>query len=151
MKAPTSGTSLSELQQHLQHLWDRIKHENDLINHRLSWLWTLQGLLFAAFGLIAKETKAFGELPISVICGVGIVSCLSVGYGVWKGHQVLDGLKPVATALAARIESSLSLEPKSPTPQSSHLAFLFPWRCLPWIMLIAWLLLLGWAWLHIFA
>jgi hypothetical protein len=140
----TLNISMPERQQHLQHLWDRRKHENELINHRLSWLWTLQGLLFAAFGLLAKETGTLGRLPISVICFVGIASCLSVGYSVWKGHQELNALKRVVMDLAAHIESALELE--SPDSVAANgLAFLHPWRFLPWVMLLAWLLLFAWV------
>jgi hypothetical protein len=101
---------IGQLQQHLQHLWERVKHENEMINHRLSWLWTLQGLLFATFGYMLKDnTKTFNNFPISVICLVGIASCASVGYSLWKGHQVLTVLKPAFLDLATHIESALKL------------------------------------------
>ncbi|HEX4966405.1 MAG TPA: hypothetical protein VF173_36695 [Thermoanaerobaculia bacterium] len=148
MKAPTSDPSLSELQ-HLQHLWDREKHENDLINHRLSWLWTLQGLLFTAFGVLAaKDVKTFG-MPISVICGVGMASCFSVWWSLRKGHQMLRNIVPVANALVERIKLPYGLA--GPTRPSDSHSFLLPWRCLPLVMLLAWLVLLGWVLRSVFA
>jgi hypothetical protein len=32
-----------------------IEHEDNLINHRLTWLITIQGFLFAAFAVVAKD------------------------------------------------------------------------------------------------
>lgn len=34
---------------------ERWKHEDDLINHRLTWLGVFQGILFAAYGLLATD------------------------------------------------------------------------------------------------
>lgn len=101
---------IGQLQQHLQHLWERVKHENEMINHRLSWLWTLQGLLFATFGYMLKDnTKTFNKFPISVICLVDIASYASVGYSLWKGRQVLTVLTPAFLDLATHIELALKL------------------------------------------
>lgn len=99
------------LQQHLGHLWERLKHENDMLNHRLSWLWTLQGFLFASFGLLSKEMNIAGKIPISIICAVGICSCFSVGYSVQKGHQVLDVLHLAIKNIANKIEADFKVLP----------------------------------------
>lgn len=36
----------------------RVMHENDLMNHRIIWFITLQGLLFAALGFSWGKTDA---------------------------------------------------------------------------------------------
>ncbi|WP_376987220.1 hypothetical protein [Bosea sp. R86505] len=33
---------------------EQIRHEDGLVNHRLSWLLTIQGLLFASIGIMIK-------------------------------------------------------------------------------------------------
>lgn len=132
------------LQQHLGHLWERLKHENDMLNHRLSWLWTLQGFLFASFGLLSKEMNIAGKIPISIICAVGICSCFSVGYSVQKGHQVLDVLHLAIKNIANKIEADLIL-PQTPIVEPDFLAFLHPWRFLPWTICGAWIVLLWWV------
>jgi hypothetical protein len=139
---------IGQLQQHLQHLWERVKHENEMINHRLSWLWTLQGLLFATFGYMLKDnTKTFNKFPISVICLVDIASYASVGYSLWKGRQVLTVLTPAFLDLATHIELSLKLiTPSAVEPDA--LAFLYPWRFLPWAILGAWVALFAWVVLY---
>jgi hypothetical protein len=35
-------------------VWEKWKHEDEVINHRLTWLGFSQGLLFAAYGLIIQ-------------------------------------------------------------------------------------------------
>jgi hypothetical protein len=42
-----------------------IYHEGELINHRIGWLVTLQGLLFAALGFAWNDAK---ELVYVIIC-----------------------------------------------------------------------------------
>lgn len=131
------------LQSHLNHLWDQLKHENDMLNHRLSWLWTLQGLLFASFGLLLENISA-GKLPISTICAVGICSCISVGYSVQKGHQVLNSIRPSINTILRKIESDLALD-ETKTVKSGCFAFLHPWRFMPWVICVAWAVLLWWV------
>ena len=47
-----------------------IQHENELINHRLTWLTTVQGLLFASLGF-AWDKPTSGAL-ISLLCSLGV-------------------------------------------------------------------------------
>lgn len=55
-----------------------IEHENTLVNHRLTWLLTSQGFLFAGFGLVYTSKKdsspdiIYSLFLLSLICLVGI-------------------------------------------------------------------------------
>jgi len=51
---------------------DLIRHENELMNHRLTWLATLHGFLFAALGFAWTDGRSI--VPILAILGV----CTSV-------------------------------------------------------------------------
>ena len=51
-----------------------IVHENDLTNHRMTWLVTLHGLLFASLGFAWKDGK---EL-VPLISGLGILTSYSI-------------------------------------------------------------------------
>lgn len=68
-----------------------IEHENALINHRLSWLFSSQAFLFTAFTLVFNVWKsssgglgAGNHFPylLSIISGVGILICLSIQRGL---------------------------------------------------------------------
>lgn len=63
---------------------ERIKYENDLINHRLTWLGVFEGLLFVAYHY---EPHPFWLLPI-----VGIVVALSIGWGIYEANRKLTEL-----------------------------------------------------------
>jgi hypothetical protein len=69
---------------------DLIKHENDLLNHRLTWFITIQGLLFAALGFAWSKSDA-KEL-VFVFCGLGILTAVSSAFALWGGANAIDQL-----------------------------------------------------------
>lgn len=55
-----------------------IRHENDLMNHRLTWLMTAEGLLFTALGFaLSKENAPMAKQLIPVLSFVGILLAAS--------------------------------------------------------------------------
>jgi hypothetical protein len=62
----------------------RIKYENDLINHRLTWLGVFEGLLFVAY---RNPPHPSWLLPL-----VGIVIALSVDHGIRLANRKLTAL-----------------------------------------------------------
>jgi len=131
-------------EQYLEFLQDRIKHDDTLVNHRLSWLWTLQGLLFAALGFLVKGAETVPVTPVTVICLVGIFSGLSVGVSGYVAHRVLAYLHESAGTLTKEIEDSLDLTHLVVRPSRGLVVF-FPWLLLPWVFVAAWLVMLVWA------
>ena len=57
-----------------------IRHENDLMNHRLSWFNTLQGLLFAALAFSWDKPDSSGL--VYMLCALGALLCLSTHYSL---------------------------------------------------------------------
>lgn len=119
---------------------DQVRHENELMNHRMTWLWTVQGLLFASFGLLLGQ--ASDTVATFTVCVVGTVSSVSIGYSLTIGSRVLDDLNPMVHRLAA----DCHLSPKALTGCSPGRAcLLLPWSILPrffaavWIALAAYL------------
>jgi hypothetical protein len=54
-----------------------IEHENHLVNYRLTWLITLQGLLFAALGFAWDKRDAWQIIMVFCVMGIfSAVSCL---------------------------------------------------------------------------
>ncbi|TWW09427.1 hypothetical protein E3A20_14400 [Planctomyces bekefii] len=58
-------------------LWQR---EDDLINHRLTWLLTSQGLLFAGYGWIFPQPQLSGLAW--VVAYLGLISSLLIAAGL---------------------------------------------------------------------
>ena len=128
------------LQSKLSTILAQIRHENELLNHRLTWMWTLQGLLFAALGvLLSAHPERFVAL---ILCLVGIVSCILIGYSLLIGIRVLDILNPHANQLSDVINSKLGLTPEPLTSVTPRVwSFLLPWKTLPWFLAFIWLVL----------
>jgi len=61
--AAVAQSGLTEWQ-HYEIFRDYVKHEDDLINHRLNWNFTIQGFLFAAYTLSMQK---IAELKIAVL------------------------------------------------------------------------------------
>ncbi len=132
--------SLDPLQKRLSDVSAQVQHENELLNHRLTWMWTLQGLLFAAYGFLSRES--IEKFTATTVCVVGIVSCISIGYSLLVGVKVLDIINPVANDLRKDIDTRLDRVPTGISGKPSFWAFLFPWIILPWFMAGTWLVLL---------
>jgi hypothetical protein len=85
--------------------WKRVRasveHENTLVNHRLSWLFSSQAFLFTAFILVFNAWKSGGKdlatvshFPylLSIISIVGILICLSIQRGLNSAEDQLRAL-----------------------------------------------------------
>ena len=70
-----------------------IQHENTLLNQRMVWMWTLQGLLFSAIGFLWK----FNKLPVLIISLVGFLSCFSIGYSLNRANKAIKDLLSIAS------------------------------------------------------
>jgi hypothetical protein len=98
------------------------QYENELINDRLSWLGTLQGLLFAALAVAWSEPSA--KYLLWIICGVGFAVAVSIGVGTYRANRVLD-----------------KSEPRETNPWLRQLWRLMPGRVIPGVFAVAWLLI----------
>jgi len=86
-----------------------IYHENELINHRLTWLCQIQGFLFAALTAtwLPSEPYAGSNLIRSVICVVGILVAFSSWTGLDAAIQAIESLE----AKSERIKEILPMVP----------------------------------------
>jgi hypothetical protein len=77
-----------------------IEHENTLTNHRLTWLFSSQAFLFAAFALVFQSSLKQGELrdgiqhQVSVVLGgisaLGFTICIYLYWGIKAAQSHLD-------------------------------------------------------------
>ena len=65
-----------------------VRHENDLINHRVSWLLTIQGFLFAALAFTWEDARVL----VPVIAGVGVFVSFSIGIVIRYGSAAIGKL-----------------------------------------------------------
>jgi len=99
------------------------RYENELINQRLSWFGTLQGLLFAALAVAWNDPSAM--YLIWIICGVGLLVAISIGVGTYRANRRLrlDKLDP---------------DDGDPFVLRQIVWRLMPGRFIPWVFALAW-------------
>lgn len=72
---------------------EMIRHENDLVNHRLTWLCQVQGLLFAALGVTLTNDFS-DEIAIRpILIFIGIAVSISSAIGLKSANYAINELK----------------------------------------------------------
>ena len=90
----TSHTDLPAYQEY----WKRLTFEHDLINRRITWLFSTQAILFAAYGITLTRSSAeiVGNFPtviawsgmvMSLLILSGILASLRAKHAVWRDYQ----------------------------------------------------------------
>ncbi len=106
-----------------------IRYEDDVINHRLTWLGQLQGFLFAALALTWNDHPKFAVM----LALVGIVVAFSVGTACCIGDQAIKSLVKLAPD---------SIQPGVIGQDVKKWRFILPWFLVPAILLAAWVAVL---------
>jgi hypothetical protein len=118
---------------------EMIKNESDLINHRLTWVVTLNGFLFATLGFAWKDGKQL--LPIIAI--LGMATSLSILFPLGAAQLAIDGLvkawdenKP----LDYQGPDIIGHRTKKTFPHANKTIIYagLPWFLLPILLIIAW-------------
>lgn len=126
------------MQQYLDLITEQLFHENELLNDRMHWMWTLQGLLFAGLGMVSKDLK--NKFIAFSMCLVGLVSCLSIGYSILIGQDVLNVLNVQVNEIASALETKIGVKPIHLDGGGKTNIFM-PWIILPWFLGLVWLAL----------
>lgn len=115
-----------------------LMHESEVMNHRITWLVTIQGLLFAGLGFAWDKGDAKNLVTVFSVVGILVsASAHTVLFfssqasrdlvNWWNEHKPLGYLGP----------DVIGGQPTSPQ-QRSILWLLRPWRSLPWIFASGW-------------
>lgn len=112
-----------------------IRHENDLMNHRLTWLLTSQGLLFTALGFaLSNPNQQFSQQLREVLAFVGILLAASSSIVLDAANNAILRWSPQAwgdnqngDVIGFRGVAILSM--------------FSPWRVYPPMFIIAWYLI----------
>ena len=118
---------------------EMIYREGDLINHRLTWMWTLHGLLATAVAIFWEKNE---PVPVIVLCLMGLLASISFGYSLHCSHRAIHRLhgywiKVIGPELGPDHPPFVGLE-----PSKVKLDFLQPWRFLPPAMGVMWVALI---------
>jgi len=112
-------------------------HENELQNHRMTWLLTIQGLFMGALAFAWDKSDA--RMLIFVFCGLGFLMSLTF----WEGMRIS---KQAQRDLRSEWDKKRALVPsyQGPdivgyrSPQKGILKYIRPWRFLPFIFMVGW-------------
>jgi hypothetical protein len=113
---------------------DLVKHENDLVNQRLTWFITIQGLLFAALGFAWGTPDA--RPLIFVFCGLGMLTAVSSAFALWGAAAAIEGLCNESGVVSQSVIGR----------QAGIAKFAYPWYTFPVLFGLAWgaVLLINW-------
>ena len=107
-----------------------IIHENEMINHRMTWFLVLQGFMLTGI--------AFGWEKSCALCGVfatiGMLSSLSVGIILRLGTLTLAKLE-------ALNHTDQVVVGRGSSETSALLKFLLPWHFLPVVFSLGWIVI----------
>jgi hypothetical protein len=119
-----------------------IRHENDLVNQRMSWLVQAQGLLFAALAFAWDKSPKLAVL----LSALGIATALSIGMAISLYSPAIRGLHAWWNEHVPEEERKARLVIGLWSPSHGVRRFLRPWRALPLIFIVAWV---GAIWLRL--
>lgn len=116
-----------------------IQHETELVNQRMTWFLTSQGIFFAALGVVWGEDL---RLTLAIVV-VGLVASVSTQVSVQAAIRAVQGLEQCWIDKARELEVDLDSVPPVNglyrTQIRFHEKLLFPWRLLPWFLAMTWL------------
>ena len=120
-----------------------LRHENEVTNHRLTWLIATQAIMFAASAEFLKSYL----FPTIVICLVGILTTWSFAYALISSFESRQHMRKLWQMRLK--DNDLSTENFPPLDGAysgnDSKVWLLPWFFVPKLRLAAWVLLLIYA------
>ena len=121
--------------------------ENEMLDHRMMWLLTIQGLLFASFllvrrgnglghGSVGERVRTTDAREIFIFYSMGVFSAVSVGIVLFFAVNTIKCIVANTPEPGTRYVIGLS---HGRTPVLVH--YLLPWNSLPVLFVAAWHLL----------
>jgi len=111
-----------------------VQHENELMNHRIGWMATCNGLLFAALGFVWDKPR--GNAVAYVIAIPGIFTCASARSSLYVARKALVRLQCLWDKKGT---DEADVPPVIGWHDERHwLQWLLPWYSLPVIFAAAW-------------
>ena len=117
-----------------------IAQEDALRDQRLSWLFALNGLLFAAVGFSWSDTQS--SPLVVVLAALGIAASLSVKVSLVASDIAVDNLRSRAGEIKsdeAPVWGADSVNLRKRGGIYRYASKLYPWTAMPWFLMVAWL------------
>jgi len=114
---------------------EMIRHENELMNHRLTWLMTAEGLLFTALGFaLSKDNAAIAMHLIPILSFVGILLAASASIVLDAADAAIIRLSP----MLPKYDNDADVIGFRGIP---FVGLFAPWRIYPPMFIISWYLI----------
>ncbi len=115
---------------------DMIRHEDELLDQRLTWLCQIQGFLFTALAFTWKDPTA--QHLVLLLCTIGVLVAVSSYYGLNRAENAAASLRIWwETNKAPDYFGAMVIGLK---PDKKLIYFLRPWNFLPVLFSVAWVL-----------
>jgi hypothetical protein len=117
-----------------------IQFENQLINNRITWMATLQGLLFASLGFAwgKNDTKSL----ITIFCILGIAIAFISLVGLIEATAAIDQLRELWLKNKPADYQGPDVMGLPPTVKSKILHYVTPWNAFPLLFTCFWVAVL---------
>jgi len=112
-----------------------IEHESRMINHRLTWLVTVHGLLFAALGLLWKD----GADIVPILSCLGVTISISIFFPLWAADLAIRKLVRDWDENSTEDERTKGPDIIGKRPAAIGVHFIYPWLCIPIALAAAWI------------
>jgi hypothetical protein len=125
-----------------------IQHEDSLRDQRLGWLFALNGFLFTGLGFAWPDDDS--SPLIVVLSMVGVLVAVSSAVALTGNQRAIAKLADLGLAQAKQEDvvlppvialRSTEVRRKGSSTSRSDMTWLYPWRMLPWVLALAWLLI----------
>ncbi|MBD2415947.1 hypothetical protein FACHB389_30220 [Nostoc calcicola FACHB-389] len=132
-------------EEYIKVLREMLRHENELSNQRLTWMTTLNGLMFTALGFIWSgkydplTSMESDHILIAAFCILGFVISCS---GLIALQMAEDAKKHFKKLWKDKNIQESEIPPiMGITLKGSLKHFLLPWNIIPWSLIVFWCLL----------
>jgi 2-iminobutanoate/2-iminopropanoate deaminase len=117
-----------------------LKHENDLLNARMGWIVGINAVMMA----VANNKEVLNGLLFWLIVGIGIFWTISVGLALIGGLNNINMLNILIKPQLFRpiIGDEPFLDKQKKGKSSCIINGLLPWKLMPWIFLLAWVVVI---------
>ena len=138
-----SNADLVAEREYAKVLRELIQRENDMTNHRLTWLLVSQGILFTATANFMKP--GMGTFAAKVLICIGIAVSFSFFCALMNSAQARKNLRAMWTerikGRGRLVRSVPPIDGATPYPWR-FLEIFTPWIFVPGVIVLAWILLL---------
>lgn len=119
---------------------DMIVHESNVVNHRLTWLFTLNGFFFAALAFAWKDGK---EL-IPYFSTLGALVSVSILLPIYASNKAMDRFVEKWDEMKSHDFDGLDIIGYRPVRKTLRpFRVLQPWYFTPFILSVFWLVILA--------